>query len=33
MDSMFDVERVNEFIKEQATVVPTLHGKLLDVDV
>ena len=33
IDNVFDIDRINEFIKEMASVVPTIQKKVLDLDV
>ena len=33
VDNIYDIDRINEFIKEMASVVPTIQRKVLDLDV
>ena len=32
-EGMYDTDKLNEFIREAATQVPTLHKKILEIDV
>ena len=33
IDSSFDIDRINEFIKEKASLVPLIQRNVLDLDV
>ena len=33
LENIFDIDRINEFIKEMASIVPTIQRKVLDLDI
>jgi len=33
IEGLYDTDKLNEFIREAASLVPTLHKKILDIDV